>query len=401
MRAAAVYIRGACCICLLAASLGVHGYLPRATTQASPAPSSSASATRGFGFNIISEMTTCTPAKITWVYSPLYSINLAISITNAEVSQPDPPLNALISSHMIRAWNRNSVSRRGVITQLIAAESLNPLARSYTWPSVNVSAGWYTLQASFDSALPIQSTPFYVVNGTDISCIRTTAVSVSTSAATSASSSARGPSATIGVAKVHGSKVNRGEIAGGVAGGLFILVAMIVVIRCRYRTRTAPIIADIPPISPGARPAAAVMPAAVTLSLDRGKTVLVWDRPIAPSVVESQEEMLEKLARMHESMRMLEREASDAAVHTRDELQDGGEEVVHLLDESASDPASEAHVQAPSQPVASLSGDRGNTPDIAQQLRAMAERLALMEAHLQTHGFSAERPPDYTVGLPP
>ncbi|KAJ6582863.1 hypothetical protein DFH09DRAFT_1437290, partial [Mycena vulgaris] len=375
--------------------LRVHGYFPRATTADASSESAAPTPTPDFSFNNISEMTTCIPTTITWSYTPAVnsvSLNFSLSITNLGAIKPSPP-PLTTSAHMIRA--RNSVSRREIGTESIIAGSIDPSAGSYTWPSVNVSAGWYVLFADLGH-IGSGSLSFYVANGTDTSCIRSNAVSLSASSPTSASLATSSPPSGPAVitAAAHGSKVNRGAIAGGVLGGLFILVATIsIIFRCRSRTRIPSTPASSPPISP----------AAATLSHHHGQTVLALDRAMAPGVVASQGEMFEKLARMRESMRILEeqQQGSEGAVDARDGAQDGEEEAAHLVNQSASEPALEAHLQAsasPPQPGAS-SGARADAPDMAQQLRAMAERLALMEAHLhQTHGLPEERPPDYTVG---
>ncbi|KAJ7662985.1 hypothetical protein B0H17DRAFT_1211795 [Mycena rosella] len=110
--------------------------------------------------------------------------------------------------------------------------------------------------------------------------------------------------------------------------------------------------------------------------------------------------MLDKLARMCESMRALEREEH---VHETAVAQGGereGEEV-HLLEAPSPDSEAEAQVAdaPPPRPGASSSGEpTDGTADLAQQLRAMAERLALMEARMQTQDLLEERPPDYTTG---
>ncbi|KAJ7472657.1 hypothetical protein FB451DRAFT_1558836 [Mycena latifolia] len=393
----------ALCIWFLAHS--VTGYFPRVATQdATQAISSAVSIL--FSFDKIANMTTCTSAAITWSYGSTVFVNanITLSITNIGVAQLSPPnttTTGTFHTNSVRApENQNSVSRRDTLTQFVSP-SISAVSRSYTWPLVDVPERWYVMRAAFDSGTGIESEPFYVANGTDTSCIRSSFVSVSASGPTSASqtisstpntsgnSSAPGtgsPTASKGVPapQVHGSKINRGAIAGGVAGGLIVILAAIVLFRRRSRATSTP--TNIPAPSPTPMPP-------VTLSPATGQTVLAFDRPIAPGVVESQEAMLDKLARMREPMRVLDRERSEAAVDTHDEAR--GEEEARLLVTSAPDPGRVA--DAPAQPGASSSGDRA--ADLEQQLQVMAERLALMEAHMQTHGLSedSERPPDYAA----
>jgi hypothetical protein len=104
-----------------------------------------------------------------------------------------------------------------------------------------------------------------------------------------------------------------------------------------------------------------------------GSTVLPLERPV-PRVLESQEAMLQKHAgaRMQEVNRPLVPENTQMADNAPDEA---------------------ATVSA---------GDAGPTsPDLVQQLHAMAVRVALVESRLQTQELhSYDRPPDYSPRIP-
>ncbi|KAJ6514773.1 hypothetical protein DFH09DRAFT_1332900 [Mycena vulgaris] len=340
------------------------------TTKSSSSAGSSASGSASpkpiFIFSPISEMTTCTPATITWTFgTATNSLPTDLTLTLTSAVRGDTDLDTLITP-----------------------KSLDPLARSYTWSAVIATPGEYQISARSDLVQwVILSDSFNIVNGTETSCPSTSASSVSSAIsashpASSSSSSSSGPSVpsgasqsqgqTQGQPQASGSKVNRGAIAGGVVGGLIILVAAISVIRCQYRTRTTTP-AEISPFT--------VTPPASMLSRDHGyrgshgQSVLALDRPIAPDVVASQAEVFEKFPR--KMRRIFDQQA---AVDARDRPQNGEEQAAHVSEESASERSERSERSS------------------QQQLRAMAERLALMEVHLRPRLPSEERPPDYTLG---
>ncbi|KAJ7471815.1 hypothetical protein FB451DRAFT_1251067 [Mycena latifolia] len=330
----------------------------------------------GWSFNAIAEMTTCTPATITWNDIPGTIASFAginLTITNSGVTQNPPPpassASGLSATHSARAWHRSYRYARGAVTQDIA-DDVDSSTGTYTWASVNITQGWYSLTATSSLGIPDQhSKPFFVVNGTDTSCFGGTAsrsisssshsssvsptsqsvdaVSHATSASPTNSLSAAGTSLAPATAR-HAAKFPPGAIAGIVVGALLVLVAGILVflrIRSRRARARSSSVSPFPPPSGGTVP-----------DTDRASTILAVDRPIATSVVESQAQMFDKIARVQEDMRALEREGE---------------------------------------------GSDSDTPDMAGQLRAMAERVALMEVHIQT--LSGDRPPDYTstAGDPP
>ncbi|KAF7348604.1 hypothetical protein MVEN_01378200 [Mycena venus] len=220
----------------------VNGYVrPRDDTPTGVDSASSAIVTPAFQFDKISEMTTCQPAVISWMYSPVTvddPLVLTLNITNDGVLQPSPPsataTGTFATPNVGRAWNRRDLLP---LTQQITTDSgINPLERTYTWPSVNVSAGWYELTATLGLPGFLQtSTSFYVQNGTDVSCLASQPAS---SSSTPSNPSSTGSPTSTGAAETSGvtlpvssssgsSKVNRGAIAGGVIGGLAVIAAAI------------------------------------------------------------------------------------------------------------------------------------------------------------------------------
>ncbi|KAJ7913346.1 hypothetical protein B0H13DRAFT_2005300 [Mycena leptocephala] len=277
------------------------------------------------------------------------------SQTTTKSQQPDD-LTLIITS---------DVPRVTALDELITPEPLDPLARSYTWSSVKAIPGVYQIAAKSNSAQwLILSGPFNVVNGTDTSCRFRSTSSVSASGAVTPASqtTSSGPAVTSGGSGPQNrpspqiqSKVNTGAIAGGVVGGLAILIAILIcVIRRRSRTRISTTPADVSPfLIPG-------QPGTSTVTQERGKTGLAWD---APGVGESQEGS----GKRHRMGEMMHRDERDA--------REGGQ-------------STQASAVNPSDSVSERS---------EQQLRAMAERLAAMEAHLRTQGHPEEQPPDYNA----
>ncbi|KAJ6577068.1 hypothetical protein DFH09DRAFT_1361371 [Mycena vulgaris] len=179
----------------------------------------------------MSGMTNCTPATFSWVYGATTD------------SQP-VDLRLIITS---------DVPGDSHLDQLITPEPIDPLAHSFTWPSVNTISGGYQIAAISDmTQFLILSNSFKVVNS-DITSCRSTSTPVSVPGASSVSHiallSASSPSGASqsqsqsqgqppAQPQANDSKVNHGAIAGGVVGGLFMLIATISVIRCQYHTRT-------------------------------------------------------------------------------------------------------------------------------------------------------------------
>lgn len=137
-----------------------------------------------FFINAINNMTTCTSGIITWTYNGS-SADIILSITNSFEPYPQNTTGTNIS--------------------LI---DTNAASKSWTWPQVNVSQGWYRIVGAVSSFSAV-SADFFVSNGSDTSCL----ISSGTSTA----------SPTV--------NMTNGEIAGivvGVLAGLVILALAIV-----------------------------------------------------------------------------------------------------------------------------------------------------------------------------
>ncbi|KAJ6496309.1 hypothetical protein C8R45DRAFT_157009 [Mycena sanguinolenta] len=193
-----------------------------------------------FSFNNVSEMTTCAPAAISWVYSPNANpdpLQLALYITNAQVPQPPPPTSPTVSatfSNPSASWPLNNTTR-------MIVSSTDPLLYALTWSAVSVVAGWYRLTGiihlpNYDFIQ--QSNDFYVQNGTDFSC--TILVPASSSGDLTASSiptSTGNPTSPETISAVHPARHNDGAIAGGVVGGVVVAVAIIAAyLYCRRKS---------------------------------------------------------------------------------------------------------------------------------------------------------------------
>ncbi|KAJ6565844.1 hypothetical protein DFH09DRAFT_1081500 [Mycena vulgaris] len=275
--------------------------------------------------NIISpaDMITCAPATISW--------------------EAQLPVGAKMNLTLLRVQT--------------IAEGLDPSSGTYTWASVNVTAGVYSLQAS--TPLPggiveDWGTSVTVVNGTNTSCLAPTVHS----SASSGTSSPR-PPATLTITphtstapptasnptNKRASKTSPGIIAGAVVGALALIAAAFTCVPLRI---TAPI------PTPLRHPSVAGRGSPTTIALDR---------PVAPGVVESQEAMLLK------SAGLLRRR--------RDE-------------ESASSSQAQSHVDVHQ---VGLGAEPGQA-EVAQQLREMAERMALIEVQIRMN----DPPPGYTQG---
>ncbi|KAJ7776041.1 hypothetical protein DFH07DRAFT_766983 [Mycena maculata] len=200
----------------------VNGFVPREDSTAngaSTASAASASATPTLSFNAIPELTACEPTTISWVYSATTGSNstdiMGLNITNGGVAQPS-------------ATAFPSANDGGAFSQSISGGYINATAQNFTWGSVNVTAGWYALVASFPSTGTVQlSRPFDVVDGNNTSCLGvevpagTNNASVSNTHPTSSPSSTAGPTL-----NKSGSKLNAGAIAGGVLGAVALLAAV-------------------------------------------------------------------------------------------------------------------------------------------------------------------------------
>ncbi|KAJ7770104.1 hypothetical protein B0H16DRAFT_1517271 [Mycena metata] len=189
-------------------------------------------------------MTTCETALVDWIYTPLGGEDvpdLMISITNVGVPQGSPPISTTVSGTFNPNPRRSSPSRRDLITETLTPTPITPSVGLFQWSSVNVTAGSYAMVANLtDTSTVVQSLPFFVVNGPDVSCTlapasTTSSGPVSTASSGSGTSTASGgqptSSGSTGTLPVSGSSshksVNKGAIAGGVIGGLAVIAAAI------------------------------------------------------------------------------------------------------------------------------------------------------------------------------
>ncbi|KAJ7034204.1 hypothetical protein C8F04DRAFT_1350071 [Mycena alexandri] len=204
-------------------------------------PGASTRDTSTFQWQKMSTMTTCEPALVAWIYTPLSGQDvpdLTLSITNVGVTQGSSPVSSTVSVSFTMNSRRSSFSRRDTITETLTPTPITPSVEVFQWPSVNVTAGWYAMLAAIGNAV-VPSLPFFVVNGSDISCtlppISTTSSSPGftasggsgTPTASGGQPTSSGSTGTLPVSGSGSSKVNNGAIAGGVIGGLAVIAAAI------------------------------------------------------------------------------------------------------------------------------------------------------------------------------
>ncbi|KAJ7056235.1 hypothetical protein C8F01DRAFT_1157206 [Mycena amicta] len=129
-----------------------------------------ATSTPIFAWSEIPEMYTCQSATVTWLYEPADSAQMVISVTNFGVAQAPAP-----STTTTATFTTHSVPRRRAIRAAFAVPIsglISTSAQTFTWPTVNISAGWYDLAAIFPATGAIQeSSAFFVDTGADTSCL--------------------------------------------------------------------------------------------------------------------------------------------------------------------------------------------------------------------------------------
>jgi len=213
------------------AEMGVYGYVPRAdSTPTESAPP--AIVTPIFSFNNIPEMTTCNPATITWIYDSFTDLNvmdLTLNITNDLPEIPGLSTTA--------TWSSTPDTNSNLVNQSLTSGFIDPTAQTYTWASVNVTEGWYAIVATFASRAGTseESVAFYIVNGTDTSCLGTLGTSQGASPSSGSPTSSVGfPSSSPAThpSDAVSSKLNREALVGGVIGGIALLVAVIAAYCC-------------------------------------------------------------------------------------------------------------------------------------------------------------------------
>ncbi|KAI0691001.1 hypothetical protein C8T65DRAFT_745617 [Cerioporus squamosus] len=171
-------------------------------------------------------MSTCTSAKIQWSYAGR-SADLVLLI--AASTAPSP-----------------TMTRRDNVVALPIAYGLNATLGTWTWPTVNVTSGWYMLEAA-GADIAAMSSAFFVANGTDTAClgesdsplafnagtstsqpspsmgtVPTAGASTSTSADASGTTSAAGPCTACSVPGA-----NSGMVLGVTFGGVVALAAAV------------------------------------------------------------------------------------------------------------------------------------------------------------------------------
>ncbi|EPQ53716.1 hypothetical protein GLOTRDRAFT_139850 [Gloeophyllum trabeum ATCC 11539] len=177
-------------------------------TSASTAPTTTAVIT----LHAVENMTTCGSGTVTWDFSGSPGGDLSILVMNVNDT-----------SHSSQYLSTN----------------LDPASETWTWSKVNVSQGWYDLEAyiSYPSSSDRVSDfkQFYISNGTDTSCLL----------GSSGSNPASTPSTSSTALPVSGLPPSRhtnvGAIVGGVLGGLaglFFLLAAFLFFRTGRPSRT-------------------------------------------------------------------------------------------------------------------------------------------------------------------
>ncbi|KAJ6587872.1 hypothetical protein B0H19DRAFT_1057175 [Mycena capillaripes] len=384
----------------------ISRYFARAATPGSRSTgAASAIATPAFQFNKIPDMTTCKPTVVTWIYAPVTvddQLVLTLAITNHDVPQSAPlsgTSTGAPATHMGASCVSSLSGRDEAASHNITHSPLDPAFPSFTWQSVNVTEGWYAILATMN--LPgflSRSTSFFVENGTDTSCLRTESALRSSSTGGGASTTRINTSKPTDLAPSLAG-TNGGAIAGGVIGGIVVVLgAVVLIMHCRSRR----VAASANTTSTTAHPA---IDRPTSRSPRTTETALVLDRPIALAAIESQEAMFIKFARMQEEMRARERQASDENEETFNGLARTEQDNPRFLPVSSEVLQDVPHAVESGEPgpaeseLLDLDLEQMSTPDLARQLRTMALRVALMEARMQSHGISDERPPDYSVQL--
>lgn len=173
------------------------------TSSATPQSSSSPGS---LNFNV-HNMTTCTSGLISWSYTG-QAAELSLSITNIGVDQ---------SYDLSRFRARQSVS--GTIQKQLV--DTNTSASSWTWSSVNLTQGWYEIQGLVIATPSVSSNsaPFFITNGTNVSCLTSTSPQASSTLSPSASASSSTAAAKTNVASIVGG------VVGGVVGAILVVIA--------------------------------------------------------------------------------------------------------------------------------------------------------------------------------
>ncbi|KAI8971263.1 hypothetical protein BD414DRAFT_386100, partial [Trametes punicea] len=194
-------------------SLGGTPTLSSSSPQSTP--------TESFSFANVPFMTTCTAATVTWNYAG-----------------PDEYISLFASTSIAPHPDGDTVNSTALVMNAPVALDIFAGLQSYTWSPVNLTSGWYTLQAAGPD-FQVQSQQFWINNGTDTSCLSAvSSSSISSTASTTpttapsviATSDATSPTSSalpIPVSDAVSTHARTGAIAGGVIGGIAIIAAAI------------------------------------------------------------------------------------------------------------------------------------------------------------------------------
>ncbi|KDR81203.1 hypothetical protein GALMADRAFT_1358411 [Galerina marginata CBS 339.88] len=175
-------------------------------------------------FQAVPQAITCQPVTITWFYSGAVS-PLNLIATNAGVSQDDPA--PALTSSSESTPSRTSPTARIVptgshpvaVVTVPMAMDVDPVSSSFQWSSVNITQGWYIVNATMDAlGYNSLSSPFFVHTGNDSSCITPTGKS---------------PNST---GKLNGLV---GKAVGGSVGGVAVILLLLIFLK---RARKKPFI---------------------------------------------------------------------------------------------------------------------------------------------------------------
>ncbi|KAJ7598465.1 hypothetical protein C8J56DRAFT_167497 [Mycena floridula] len=154
-------------------------------------------------FDSVSALNSCASTTFTWVYNGLSNQTMRLAITNEGVTPS------------IRLRGRSST-----ITKTLAT-SLDPYSQSFSWPTVNVSAGSYMLVAEITS-LVFKSPTIFVANGSNNTCLLEQSATSSTSLAPTTPTII--PSTATTIPSTARPSLNRTAIIAGTVCGTVVLV---------------------------------------------------------------------------------------------------------------------------------------------------------------------------------
>ncbi|KAJ7121906.1 hypothetical protein C8R46DRAFT_1364583 [Mycena filopes] len=176
-------------------------------TRTSNALQSRSSSVVEFTFAPIPNITTCIPTYILWNYTGPTTAHLALSAAS---------------------------DTYGTVGFEV---DLDPTAERYLWQSPNATEGAYRLVGAIDQTLFVNAL-FNIQNGSDVSCLASSAIA-SGSAGTKTTPTVSAAGSTMSALRKgshHRSKLERGAITGGIVGG-FIAILLILFLLWRRRRR--------------------------------------------------------------------------------------------------------------------------------------------------------------------